>query len=300
MGAIRMAAIMAALVAAVVIAAPPVGGEGRNGEPGSRIRIRSYPQTDSEKAAYTVRIDSPWENGGYLHVNFPEHLEYGPVGYTITRYSDPRPPAWQVEREGKFAHYEAASIPGRGVEGVTVRAAARVIEPDRVRMTLAILNHSDKALHDIKPLLCFQYKGLAGFSRSDDENFKYTYVVLAGQITALADLSTTKSDATAKAAPVRGIRPYRFDFAKKRGGYIDKPLDLGLSAITSKDGARAVLLYAPVGESVLSNLHIPCLHADPHFGHVRPGESKERTVEVTFAGPDWRQAVESIVKRHAK
>jgi len=89
MSEIRIAAIMAALAAAVVIAAPPVGGEGRNGETVSRIRIRSYPQTDSEKAAYTVRIDSPWENGGYLHVNFPEHLEYGPVGYTITRYSDP-------------------------------------------------------------------------------------------------------------------------------------------------------------------------------------------------------------------
>jgi len=108
-----------------------------------------------------------------------------------------------------------------------VQAAARVIEPDRVRMTLAILNHSGKTLHDIKPLLCFQYKRLAGFSRSDDEKFKYTYVVLDGQLTALADLSTTKSDATAKAAPVKGVKPYRFDFSKKRGGYIDKPLDLG-------------------------------------------------------------------------
>lgn len=295
----RRAAMLAAL-AAVVIAAPPVAGEGGNGETVSRIRIRSYPQTDSEKAAYTVRMDSPWENGGYLHVNFPEHLEYGPVGYTITRYSDSRPPAWLIEQDGKFAHYEVTSIPGRGVDGVRVQAAARVIEPDRVRMTLAIINHSDKTLHDIKPLLCFQYKGLAGFSRSDDENFKYTYVVLDGRITALADLSTTKSDASAKAAPVKGVRPYRFDFAKKRGGYIDRPLDLGLSAITSKDGARAVILYAPAGESVLSNLAIPCLHADPYFGHVPPGESKERTVEVTFVGPDWRRTLERIVEGHAK
>jgi len=293
-------AIVAALAAAVVIAAAPVAGQGTTGETASRIRIRGYPQTDGEKAAYTIRVDSFWENGGYLHVNFPEHLEYGPVGYTIARYSDLRPPSWLVIREGKFAHYEVASIPGRGVEGVTVQATAQVIEPDRVRMTLAIINRSDKALQNIKPLLCFQYKGLAGFPGGGDDNFKYTYVVVDGRITALADIPTTKPNATAKAAPVKGVEPYRFDFAKKRGGYIHKPLDLGLSVITSKDGARAVILYAPVGESVLSNLAIPCLHADPCFGHIQPGESKERTVEVTFAGPDWRRIVESIVKRHAR
>jgi hypothetical protein len=131
-----------------------------NGPPGdglSRTKIQSYPRTGGEKAAYTVRIDSPWPGGGQLHVNFPEHLEYGPVGYTITRYHDPRPPAWRVRREGKFAHYEVDSMPGRGVEGVKVRASARVIEPNRVRLGLTIVNDSDKMLRDVKPLLCFQF-----------------------------------------------------------------------------------------------------------------------------------------------
>ena len=59
-----------------------------------------------------------------------------------------------------------------------------------------------------------------------------------------------------------------------------------------------MILYAPVGRSVLSNLHIPCLHADPHFGHIRPGERKERIVNVIFAESNWRQVVKSIVKNH--
>jgi hypothetical protein len=196
-----------------------------------------------------VRIDSPWPDGGQLHVNFPEHLEYGPVGYTITRYSDPRPPAWKVDQGGKLARYDAESIPGRGVEGVTVRATARVVEPNRVRLSLMIVNNSSKTLHDVKPLLCFQYKDLAGFPQSSRENFKYTYVVLDGRITALADVATENPDATAKAAPVQGVKPYRFAFSKKRGGYIDKPLNLGLSVITSKDDARAVILYAPIARA---------------------------------------------------
>jgi len=266
----------------------------------SPIKIHSYPSTGREKAAYTVRVDSPWRGGGRLHVNFPEHLEYGPVGYTITRYHDPRPPAWRVEREGKFAHYEVDSMPGRGVEGVKVGASAQVIEPNRVRLSLKIINDSDKPLNDVKPLLCFQYKDLVGFPRSYEENFRYTYVILDGRVTSLADIPTEKADAAAKAAPVKGVKPYRFDFSKKSGGFIDKPLDLALSVIRSKDGTRAVILYAPVGRSVLSNLHIPCLHADPHFGHIKPGETKERIVNVIFADEDWRDVVERIRERHAK
>jgi len=275
-------------------------GRDRKRDTVSAMRIYSHPHTGDEKAAYTVRIDSPWPAGGQLHVNFPEHLEYGPVGYTITRYSDPRPPAWQVDRESKSAHYKVESIPGRGVEGVTVRAKARVVEPNRVRLSLTIANDSSKTLHDVKPLLCFQYKDLAGFPQSSKENFKYTYVVLNGRITALADIATEKPDATAKAAPVQGVKPYRFAFSKERGGYIDRPLDLGLSVITSKDDARAVILYAPIGKSVLSNRYIPCLHADPYFGNVKPGRQVKRVVNVIFAGADWRGVVDETTKQHAR
>ena len=153
---------------------------------------------------------------------------------------------------------------------------------------------------ELKPLLCFQYKDLVGFPRSYEENFRYIYVILDGRVAALAEIPTEKADATAKAAPVKGVKPYRFDFSKKRSGFIDKPLDLGLAVITSKDGARAVILYAPVGKSVLSNLHIPCLHADPHFDHIKPAETKERIVNVIFAGADWRGVVERITKQHAQ
>jgi len=274
-------------------------GENQQRDAVSAIRIYSHPHTGGEKAAYTVRIDSPWPDGGQLHVNFPEHLEYGPVGYTITRYSDPRPPAWQVEQDGKSAHYDVESIPGRGVEGVKVRATARVVEPSRVRLSLTIANNSSRTLHDVKPLLCFQYKDLAGFPQSSKENFKYTYVVLDGRITALADIATEKPDTLVKAAPVQGVKPYRFAFSKRRGGYIDKPLDLGLSVITSKDDARAVILHAPIGKSVLSNRHIPCLHADPSFGHVKPGQQVTRIVNVIFAGADWRRVVDETAKQHA-
>lgn len=205
-----------------------------------------------------------------------------------------------MDRRLKACCYEVDSMPGRGVEGVKVGASTQVIEPNRVRLSLKIINDSDKTLHDVKPLLCFQYKDLPGFPRGYEENFRYTYVILDGRVTALADIPTDKADAAAKAAPVKGIKPYRFDFSRRKGGFIDKPLDLALSVIKSKDSARAVILYAPVGRSVLSNLQIPCLHADPHFGHIKPGETRERIVNVIFADEDWRDVVERIRRQHAK
>ena len=270
--------------------------------PVSTIKISPLLKTGGDRGeacAYSLRVASPWPDGGYFTVNYPEHLEYGPVGYTITRYSDARPSAWQVEREGKLVHYDVDSIPGRGVRGVKVASRVTVIEPDRLSFSLKITNNSrGKTLDNVKPLLCFQYKHLTGFGAFGGKNFKHTWVVVDGKITALADIATEKANPSVKGATVKGVKPFRYDFAKKNGGYIDKFLDLGLSVITSADDERALIIYAPVGKSMLSNRWIPCLHSDPHFGHIKPGESVERIQHVIFAGEDWRAVVKKIVAEH--
>ena len=282
----------------------------------SSVRIAPLLKTEGdegETCAYSLHIQSPWEQGGYFTLNYPEHLEFGPVGYTITRYSDPIPSAWKLERDGKLVWYDVDSIPGRGVRGVKVASRVEVIEPgakpradepaalagtNRLRFSLKISNHSTRTLDNVKPLLCFQYKHLAGFSGHLGENFKYTYVVFDGKITALADVKTEREDPERMGAFVRGVTPFRYDFARKGGGYIGKPMDLGLAVISSEDSQRALIIYTPVGRSMLSNRWIPCLHLDPHFEHLKPGESKERIQHVIFAGEDWREIVKKLIAQH--
>jgi len=269
----------------------------RNG----RIRLRPLLKTGGgtgELCAYSLRVESPWEGGGYFTVNYPEHLEFGPVGYTITRYSDPRTSAWTLEGDGKLARYDVPSTPKRGVLGVRVASRVEVVGPEKLKFSLKITNGSERTLKDIKPLLCFQYKHLKGFSGYLGKNFKYTHVVMGGKITALAGNANEKADAQVKEEFVKGVKPYRYNFAKKNGGYIDKSLDLGLSVITSQDGSRAIIIYTPVGRSMLSNRWIPCLHADPWFGHIKPGQSVQRTQYVVFAREDWRDEVRKIVAAH--
>jgi len=267
------------------------------GEP-SKSAIRLKPGTASqEKWAYGITATTPWENGGILFVNFPEHLEYGDSGRGISRYSDKRENAWKVERKEKFAHYEVDSLTEKGVR---VEAAAEVIEPNKVLFSVKIINNSKYlTLDNVKPLLCYQYKDLTGFPRWVG-NFKYIYVVIDGQIKALADIPTKNPETSVKGATVKPHSPYRNHFPAKSGGWIEKPLDLALSIVTSQDDKRALILYGQPGRSMLANAAIPCLHADPYFGHIKPGETKSGTVTVIFVEGDWRAEVRKIMKADKK
>jgi len=264
----------------------------------SKSAIRLKPGTASqENWAYGISATTPWENGGILWVNFPEHLEYSDSGRGISRYSDKRENAWKVERQDKFAHYEIDSLTEKGVR---VEAAAEVIEPNKVRFSVKIINNSKYlTLDNVKPLLCYQYKDLTGFPRWVG-NFKYIYVVIDGQIKALADIPTKNPETSVKGATVKPHPPYRNHFPARSGGWIEKPLDLALSIVTSQDDKRALILYGQPGRSMLANAGIPCLHADPYLGHIKPGETKSGTVTVIFVEGDWRAEVKKIMKADKK
>ena len=250
------------------------------------------PPGSGENWAYGISVTPPWEAGGTLWVNFPEHLEYHSNGMGILRYSDSRPNAWVLEQGGKFAHYEVASLTATNIN---VETTAEVIEPDRVKFTVKIINNSSSLILDnVKPLLCYHYKDLSGFPAWVD-NFSYTYVVINGQIIALADIPTANPNANVKGGTVEPHPPYRNDFVVNNGGWIDDPLDLALAVITSTDDSRALILHGQPGRSVLSNANIPCLHGDPFYGHIYPGQTRVATVTAIFVEGDWRAEVQKII-----
>ncbi len=241
-------------------------------------KIRFLPNAE-EDMTYGLTIASPWANGGTLHINFPEHLEHGDVGYGILRHHDKRANPWKIADDGRSANYEIESLE---LPGVKVRATA-VAQSDRARLSLTIQNGSEKTLKNVKPLLCFWYAKLTGFPGKLSDNFEHTYVVMDGKPVTLASIPTENPEARAKVAYVRGCNQHDCDkFAKSRGGLIERDIDLGLIAVTDRDGKhKAVIRFTP-GKSILSNRVIPCAHADPFFGTLAPGESAEATGEILF------------------
>ena len=259
-------------------------------------KIRFLPNAEDDMT-YGLTIASPWVNGGTLHINFPEHLEHGDVGSGILRHHDKRVNPWKIAPDGRSANYEIESLE---LPGVKVRATA-VAHGDRARLSLKIANDSEKTLKSVKPLLCFWYAKLTGFPGKLSDNFEHTYVVMDGKPVTLASIPTENSDARAKVAYVRGCNQHDCDkFAKSRGGLIERDIDLGLIAVTDRDGKHKVVIRFTPGKSILSNRVIPCAHADPFFGTLAPGASAEATCDILFTEDPLDQIITTTASSDRK
>jgi hypothetical protein len=252
-----------------------------------------------ERLTYGLTILPPWKDAGYVHVNFPEHLEYDDedptndyIGFSILRHSDQVDYPWKVSADGRSASLlvESPHEPGVTVEARLTAQASQAV------LWMKVTNGSEKKLPRVKPLLCFQYKKLSGFPQGLDDNFQYTYVVIDGKLTRLADLRTARPDPQAMVAYAKGCSQHDCDkFANSRGGLIAEEIDAAVAAVTAKDGGRKVVLGFAPPKSMLSNAFIPCLHADPLLGDLAPGGSAEASGVIVFTEGDLNRTVREVV-----
>ena len=256
-------------------------------------------QAPVEKLTYGLFITAPWENGGVLYLNFPEHLEYNPVGNTILRHFDTIPNPWIISPDGKQASYRVQSL---ALSDVYVESFARVMhdgdfpfDAQGVHVALRIINHGPKTLPVIRPLICNQFKGLTGFPQRHHD-FQHTHIVMDDQITALSDLPTENLETTFKGCVVEGC-PQRDTRAEKNGGLIEQDMDAALSIVTSLDQQRKVIFWWNPGKSMIANSFIPCIHADPYFGTLKPGEEGFAEGLILFTEGDIQPIVKYLKEK---
>lgn len=256
----------------------------------------SWISDDREKRfTYGLNIKSPWENGGTLFMHFPEHLEYNPVGNTILRHYDSIPPPWIISPDRQQASYRVES---QALKDVTVESFARTIFENEfpsgvyvVKLAMRITNKGTQTLPVIRPLICMQYSGLTGFPQRQDENFKHNFILINERMTALSDLLTSDPNTSFKGCVVNGC-PQRDTRSESTGGSISQDMDLALSVVTSLDGRRKIIFWWTPGKSMIANAYIPCIHADPYFGTLKPGQEASAEGLILFTEED----IEPIIK----
>jgi hypothetical protein len=251
------------------------------------------PKTNSDdpekRMAYGINVTPPWADGGSFFINLPEHLWYMPDTKGIARHHDKRKNAWKVSADGKEAGYSAESLTAPGVF-LEVKARA---SDDRVNFEMTITNRSDVYLKSIGPLFCFQYHHLKGFPSARTDNFAHTFILLDGKIVALKDINVKSPEAIARMAQVKDCKDEANWWAEKMGGMIEPRIDVALTALTSSNDDRKVVLSWSPGKSILSNTVIPCIHADPCIGDLAHGES--RTIRGTLMFT--RESLEAAVRK---
>jgi len=272
----------------------------------SAIRFELDPAWQSEepeqRRAYGLNIQSPWRDGGFVFFNFPEHLEYNPEGATILRHYDTPSAPWIISPDKHQACYRVES---RATHGVIVEAFARVASADLcpsrcegVSLAMCIFNGGAATLPVIRPLLCLQYRKLKGFP-VDRDQFLHSFIVMGGRLTSLAYLPTRNLQTQFKGCVVRGC-PQRDTRAERQGGLIQQDMDLALSVVTSLDGRRKIILWWAPGKSMIANARIPCIHADPYFGTLKPGETAYAEGLLLFTEADIEPVIRDLTGKNQR
>ena len=240
------------------------------------IRLAPY----SGELAYGLGVLPPWPAGGRLVVNFPEHLEAGADGdIGILRYYFKEPSGhWQVAPDGRTA---ILNVQSPKTPGVWVKATGKVVGKDQIEFVFAIINKTSKALVLVIPLFCHHYAELAGFPQraaaapSPFVNFEHVYAFMNGRLVRMSEVSTRDPHSRVRGANVAGSNQPERPFVENYGGHLRSPVDAAISAVTSLDNRRNLILAWTPGKSFLSNAEIPCIHADPYFGTIEPDKSAE-------------------------
>ncbi len=248
----------------------------------------------SGELAYGLHVIPSWPDGGKLVINLPEHLWYG-NGMGIIRHNDKEPRGhWEVSTDGLSATLDVESPTA---PGVWVKGTAKVVSESRIEITIRVVNNGEIPLPMVQPLYCFHYRHLTGFPQWTD-NFKHFYVVTGGKLTALADLPTSKLDTRVKGASVIGCPRIQGinGFAEKHGGLIEQGTDAAISAVTSLDGNRKLVIGWTPGRSLLFNARIPCVHADPYYGTIQIGKSAEARGVIVLTEVSLEEVVARLLQ----
>jgi hypothetical protein len=263
-----------------------------------------FTKATGEKAhlAYGIDIAPPWPDGGTLTWNLPEHLEWMPGTQGILRHNDPEPNGhWQILDDGAriVLDVESATMPG-----AFVKAEGKVVSDNRIEMTFAITNKSETVLGAIRPLYCLHYAGLTDFPgawRSPEgqgrcDNFDHIFTVSDSNAVTLASLPVEKPEIVRRAATVRGSSQDDYTgFKFTEGGVVEEGLDRAIIGVTSRDGKRNFVFGWTPGKSMLSNAYIPCVHADPFYGDIPPGETREARAILIFTEGPVEEAIKTLV-----
>lgn len=222
---------------------------------------------------HIVWISPPWVSQDYLWLDFPEAVFTGRGLWYLSHvnpsfpkvHDDPPAVPWRVE-DGGIA-YER-TFP----DGVSMWGWAGRVADQAVGLRLGLRNGSQEPLTHITLQTCLFLRAAAEFNRLTLDN---KYVRVPGRGWMSLTLATMGEHAEGS---------YRLGW---RGG---RPLaELPIIACVSSEAPRLVAMtWHEATLSLVGNPNNPCLHADPRFPDLAPGEQATIRGHVFFHEGDLR------------
>lgn len=215
-------------------------------------------------------VSPPWPSQDYVWLDFPEAI-FTDAGLLYLSHVNPRFPALFPDLPKVAWRQTESSIVFERVLPNGVRfggSVQRAGDGDTVALSLFLVNGGDRPLRRIKLQTCAYLRGIEEFGEHTMDN-KYVHVPGQGWLTYNA--------ARAIAAPPAG----RFALGWRSG-----PLVANLPVIIARSSETQRLVAMTWREHTLSlvgNPQHPCLHADPVFPDLDPGQDAQISGELIFS-----------------
>jgi len=202
-------------------------------------------------------ISAPWVSQDYLWLDFPEGVftDQGTLYLSHVNPSFPKlfddPPAVPWQPVGKAIQYERAFPSGVVMRGRIVRDSETT-----VAMELSLSNGSQRPMTGITLQTCLFLRAAAEFNRLTLEN-KYVHIPRRGWLPYTLATMQARAEGSCKLG-WRGGRPLA-----------DLPL---IACLSSQAPHLVAMTWDNDTLSLVGNPHHPCMHADPCFPDLAPGQ----------------------------
>ena len=222
------------------------------------------PMFENEQVAW---ISPPWESQEYIWFDFPEAIwEDGSLLYLghidkrfPTRFPTEKSASWNKTENG--INYEQI-LPN----GVSFGGEITKLKENIAALKLWITNGSNKELKNVKLLTCVYLDAIKEFNEKTNSN-KYVHIPEKGWI---------------PFPEAENLDPIANGF---RVGWMDGTQVSDLPVVVTKsktEGHLIALTWFADTYSFIGNENHPCVHADPIFKDLKPGESQEINGELIF------------------
>lgn len=223
------------------------------------------PMFESEQVAW---ISPPWESQEYIWFDFPEAIwEDGSLLYL--GHIDKRfPTLFPTEKSAPWIKSEyGISYEQVLPNGVSFGGNITRQEENIATLSLWITNGSEKELKNVKMLTCIYLDGIKEFNENTNDN-KYVHTPEKGWIS----LPEAES-----------LGPVENGF---RIGWLEEGIkvsDLPVVVTKSKtEGHLVAFTWFADTYSFVGNPNHPCVHADPVFTNLQPGDTQTINGELIF------------------
>lgn len=226
------------------------------------------PMFKSEQVAW---ISPTWETHEYLWFDFPEGInvdgEFMYIGHLSKRF----PTAFPMEKQAPWTEInKGISYEQMLPNGVSFGGEITKKEENVVALKLWITNGGTKELKKIMPLTCLYLDGMKEFNMKSNDN-KLIHVPNKGWV----PFEQTGGFPKVK----NGVNVGWLDADVIAKGVADLPVVIVKSKI---DGHLLALTWFEDTHSIIGNPNHPCVHADPLFNDLKPGQTQTINGELIF------------------